>query len=208
MDDYDVPPTPSRFDLTFTTGSGPAQADATAAPGQVTAGRQDGVALSPECLAALSTQDCFDTGQNTQFTFTPTGSAKGWLMVSESGYSNVNLWPGECGAPRLFLHDFPAPCVTLHGIDASGATHAGERVCASEAGAPAPPLDASTDAGTRPDVALTSDTAARAADLPDAEVGCAFQRAGRSGAPLLVSALLAVGLLGARRREAHVAGRR
>ena len=41
-----------------------------------------------------------------------------------------NVWPGECGAPRLLGASLATPCVTLYGIDASGVAHAGEEVCA------------------------------------------------------------------------------
>jgi hypothetical protein len=120
---------PSRLDLTFRTGTGPALADPGAAPGQVSTLGQRNVALTSACNAVLWTQDCFDTGQSMHYLFTPTGSAEAWLMVSDSDVPIIDVWPAECGSPQYFMHDGAQPCVTLHGIDAIGATHAGERAC-------------------------------------------------------------------------------
>jgi hypothetical protein len=117
------------FELEFTTGSGPASPNASVAPGAVTTSRSSSFEGSALCRAALSTQDCFDTGQNTYFKFTPSADTVGWLIQSDAGYRPINLWPGECGAPQLFAHDSSSPCVTLHAIDAVGATHASQRVC-------------------------------------------------------------------------------
>jgi hypothetical protein len=122
------------LELAFTTASGPSAADPGAAPGAVTATSSPNYALSELCQAALNSQDCFDTGQNTYHEFTPTGHAVGWLVASNTALHSVNLWPGECGAPRLFDYDYNSPCVVLSGIDASGATHAGERVCVTSQG--------------------------------------------------------------------------
>jgi hypothetical protein len=118
------------FELRFTTGSGPASPDISVAPVAVTTSHARDYEASALCRAALNTQDCFDTGQNTYYEFTPSADAVGWVIQSDAGYRPINLWPGECGAPRLFGSDHSSPCVTLHAIDASGATHASERVCA------------------------------------------------------------------------------
>jgi hypothetical protein len=132
------------FELGFTTGSGPASPNAGVAPGAVTTSRSSSFEGSALCRAALSTQDCFDTGQNTYFKFTPSVDTVGWLIQSDSGYRAINLWPGECGAPQLFAHDSSSPCVTLHAIDAVGATHASQRVCSdpNDLDSPSGPNDA------------------------------------------------------------------
>ncbi|HWO14988.1 MAG TPA: hypothetical protein VNN80_36045, partial [Polyangiaceae bacterium] len=114
-------------ELSFTTGAGPAPSDPGAAPGHVEVEAKTDVQFSPLCGAVLQTQDCFDTGQDTHLTFSPSGTAEAWLIESESG--DVDFWPAECGAPDLFLHSMELPCVTLHGIDAAGAVHGGEPVC-------------------------------------------------------------------------------
>jgi hypothetical protein len=123
------------FELTFTTGSGPAAADPAAAPGDVVSSTSSERALSERCSAALWTQDCFDQGQDTYYQFTPSGEAKGWLLMSDSSFRPLNVWPGECGVPTLFGGSFRAPCATLYGIDAAGQVHAGQHVCA-ETGTP------------------------------------------------------------------------
>jgi hypothetical protein len=84
--------TPST--LSFTTGSTSLEPNPGAAPGPVDLSWHDSDDSSGLCLAALSTQDCFDTGQDTYFHFTPTtGSALGWLLVRD-GFDSllVHVW--------------------------------------------------------------------------------------------------------------------
>ena len=119
-----------NLQLRFTTGGGPASPEPGVAPGAVAPSQSSEYEATALCRAALNTQDCFDTGQNTYFAFTPSADALGWLIQSDAGFRPANLWPGVCGAPRLFGHDSASPCVTLHAIDAIGATYASERVCA------------------------------------------------------------------------------
>jgi hypothetical protein len=121
------------LELTFTTGAGPANVDPGAAPGVVVTSSSTEGMLSELCDTALWTQGCFDTGQDTYYRFTPSGSAKGWLLMA-NGFSQPRaVWPGECGAPTLFGGRYEAPCATLYGIDATGELHAGEEVCAPAA---------------------------------------------------------------------------
>jgi hypothetical protein len=135
LDNYGDPG--AVFELTFTTGNGPAAPDPGAAPGDVVTSSSFERALADSCKAALGTQDCFDTGQDTYYQFTPAGSAKGWILVSDSAYRPIAIWPGECEAPTLFRSSFSAPCATLYGIDASGELHPGQHVC-TEAATPVP----------------------------------------------------------------------
>jgi hypothetical protein len=125
------------FELTFTTGPGPAAADPAAAPGAIVPSSSAERQLSERCAAALWTQDCFDQGQDTYYQFAPSGSAKGWVLMTDSSYRPLNVWPGECGAPILFSDAFDGPCATLYGIDAAGQLHTGQHVCA-EAATPLP----------------------------------------------------------------------
>jgi hypothetical protein len=146
----------SSFELTFTTGSGPAAADASAAPGDIVPSSGPERALSERCNAALSTQDCFDQGQDTYFQFTPSGDAKGWVLMTDSSFRPLIIWPGECGAPTLFDGSHRAPCATLYGIDAAGQLHAGQHVCAETGTSPdqsasGPGEPPSTVAAPRPD---------------------------------------------------------
>jgi len=196
----------ASFELTFTTGDGPAAADLSAAPGRVTPTSYrevQGAPLSPACLAALSTQDCFDVGQDTYYEFAPTGHAVGWLIASESSFRSVNLWPGECGSPRLLGNSADVPCVTLHGIDASGVAHAGERVCGIYPGeGPDLPLPRAQPTGA-PGVVLApasaasdeaaGESAAPVQASPEAS-GCALPRAPNVGSCWWALALL--GLVG------------
>lgn len=125
------------FELTFTTGPGPAAADPASAPGAIAASSSAERQLSERCAAALWTQDCFDQGQDTYYQFAPSGNAKGWVLMTDSSYRPLNVWPGECGAPILFGDAFDGPCATLYGIDAAGQLHPGQHVCA-EAATPLP----------------------------------------------------------------------
>lgn len=180
----------ASFELTFTTGDGPAAADANAAPGVVTARsypENDAPALAAVCQAALETQDCFDQGQDTYYEFAPSGQAVGWLVASEDSWRSLNIWPGECGPPRLLGLSLTTPCVTLYGLDASGVVHAGEEVCAvypgegndlllprpTPAGTPGvvlPPASSSSDASEGESTAVA--TAAPSA----ASAGCGLGR--------------------------------
>jgi hypothetical protein len=138
------------FELTFTTGAGPAAPDPTAAPGDIVPSSSSERPLSERCSAALWTQDCFDQGQDTYYQFTPSGNAKGWVLMTDSSYRPLNVWPGECGAPILFTNAFDGPCATLYGIDAAGQLHAGQHVCA-EAATPLPrPSQPTAAANDRP----------------------------------------------------------
>lgn len=134
LGDPQNPDAPRSFERSFTTGAGPVASDPGAAPGNVRGYAEREVSLSPLCQAVLDTQDCFDTGQDTHYTFAPSGTAKAWLIQSEDSYRGVDVWPAECGTPELFLHSGELPCVTLHGIDAAGNVHAGERTCTQTLG--------------------------------------------------------------------------
>jgi hypothetical protein len=142
------------IDLTFTTGAGPAAADPVAAPGDIVPSSSVERALSERCNAALATQDCFDQGQDTYYQFTPSGSAKGWVLMTDSSYRPLNVWPGECGAPTLFGSAFDGPCATLYGIDATGQLHAGQHVCA-EASTPLPDRSTGNPEDSPPAPAMT-----------------------------------------------------
>jgi hypothetical protein len=183
-----------RFELTFTTGSGPAEADADAAPGVVTASsfpENDVPALAPLCQAALNTQDCFDQGQDTYYEFSPSGEAAGWLIASQDSVRSFNVWPGECGAPRLLGLSLATPCVTLYGIDASGVVHRGEEVCAAHPGEgddllrpSAPPAGTPgvvLPASTRADEAEDERPAPAAPATPAASAGCSLERSRDAG---------------------------
>lgn len=122
------------FEVSFTTGADPAALDFGADPGTVTARAQREVTLSPLCEAVLQTQDCFDTGQDTHFTFEPSGSAEAWIIESGDSLSQYNLWPAACGTPELYLHSSARPCATLHGIDIGGKVHGGQSVCTQTLG--------------------------------------------------------------------------
>jgi hypothetical protein len=128
--DVQGPSEDSVLKLTFTTGIGPAAADPNAAPGKVTTSSsfEDYDAPAFLCQAVVSNQGCFDTPPNLHYELEPSGNAGGWLIVSNA-LPRAILWPGECGAPHL-VSEGGQPCVTLYGIDASGAPHAGEEVCA------------------------------------------------------------------------------
>ena len=211
------------FELTFTTGAGPAAADAAAAPGDIVPSSSAERALSERCAAALWTQDCFDQGQDTYYQFAPSGNAKGWVLMTDSSYRPLNVWPGECGAPTLFGDAFDGPCATLYGIDAAGQLHTGQHVCA-EAATPlrdrgTPNTADSPSAG--PVNPPEGEATAAATDTPDRETsrgsatnpvqssrsgGCSLPRA--SSEPALAGAL-ALGLslvaLARRRRSAPAA---
>ena len=212
------------FELSFTTGGGPAAPDPGAAPGAVTASHAFELGLSSRCQAALNTQDCFDTGQNTYYAFTPTNRAVGWVVVSDSGFRPINLWPGECGAPLLFGSDRVGPCATVYGIDPSGSPHPGERVCAvtptyvtdveivprlppsqGNPGVVLPPLsenDTSNNAAAAIDAGLNG-----SARTPSSSAGCSLAHARGAKAalwPVLLLGLVASCRSGARRRRSDV----
>ena len=44
---------------------------------------------------------------------------------------DIELWPGDCGAPRIYLSAANAPCLRLHGFDATGSLHTGTWSCFS-----------------------------------------------------------------------------
>jgi hypothetical protein len=211
------------FELTFTTGAGPAAADPAAAPGDVVSSSSLERQLSERCSAALWTQDCFDQGQDTYYQFTPSGSAKGWLLMTDSSYRPLVVWPGECGAPTLFRGGFDAPCATLYGIDGAGQLHAGQHVCAE---ASTPPPDRSTGSTDEPPAAgparpSTAEPTATSSDTTNRETsrgsatnpvqssssgGCSLPRARTERA---LDAALALGLslaALARRRRSRLAG--
>jgi hypothetical protein len=121
------------YPVTFTTGDGPSAPDPGADPGALELSSfVDPLDIdfdSPTlCDDAVLAQGCFDAGESTFFVATPTGSAAlGWIIESEQ--NGTHLWPGSCGAPRLFLWASPAPCIRLHGIDAAGGLHSGSAEC-------------------------------------------------------------------------------
>lgn len=182
------------LELSFTTGRGRAAASSCAAPGNVTPTSSLEYAASAQCEDALSTQDCFDTGQSTYYEFAPTGRAVGWVIASrDSSFDSIDLWPGECGAPRLFRNESNPPCVVLYGIDASGATHAGQEVCAAGA--------ALTDAGAPPDAGASGTVLGPAAascdepgEITTSSSGCTLGPTPNAGSPPWALALL--GLFG------------
>jgi hypothetical protein len=208
------------FELTFTTGAGPAVADPAAAPGAIVPSSSSERPLSERCSAALSTQDCFDQGQDTYYQFAPSGTAKGWVLMTDSSYRPLNVWPGECGAPVLFSDSFDGPCATLYGIDAAGQLHPGQHVCA-EAATPLPganPSPPQEPPATGPSSPPAVEATAAATDTPDPvtsrgsatnpvqgsrTAGCSLPAAPSERALHAALALgLSLALLGRRRRSA------
>jgi len=130
-----------HVEQTFTTGNGPAEPQPGAAPGAVTTSRRADSDFAPPdfCYRVLWAQDCYDSGQDTHFSFEPSGSAEAWLVRHDPEYGQAPLlWPAECGAPDVFAQASSNPCVTLSGIDQMGALHEGQSVCAPAAVAAEP----------------------------------------------------------------------
>jgi len=102
----------SSFEIRFRTGDGPA----TKLPAVPVAGvqRASGYDQSP-CPDVVRAQDCFDTGQDTLFTFDVSDPrAIGWLIRNE-------VWPARCGKPSYYgYHAPPQPCFDVRAIGTGG----------------------------------------------------------------------------------------
>lgn len=183
------------IELTFTTGAGPAPDDPAAAPGEVVASSSAESPLSGRCTSALWAQGCYDQFEDTYYRFAPSGSAKGWVLMTDNFDA---LWPGEC-APTVFSYAGAGACGTLYGIDAAGQLHAAQHVC-SEAAAPVPDESPSSTpaapaAAPQPapegEPVASANEAAAAEPTPGsaldparsrAEAGCSLLPAGSAGA--------------------------
>ena len=203
---------PKTLELSFTTGAGGLQADPGAEPGAMRLAIGASDLLSPACNAAVAAQDCFDAGQDTFFVMHPSGAARGWLIERASGENRLfDLWPGECGAPRLYSSSSDPPCVRLHGLDAAGSVHPGVWSCFPAVGdagvAPADGVDEASFAPGEPPGRRDG-----AIDTVRSAEGCTVSGIGRQPSAasfaLLALALGAVARTRAARRSASLGGRR
>jgi len=200
---------PVHFEQSFSTGSGPADAQPAAAPGAVTASRQahSEWPRSDFCDSVLWAQGCYDTGQDTHFLFEPEGSATAWLIREDDGPQGARvpvLWPAECGTPNLFAHSSEQPCVTLSGIDRAGILHKGQSVCAPEVAVAEPAMAPPIEPPPPLDV-TTSPSAASSATASPHVGGCSLRTSPTSCTRPLLGALLVLALAVSRRRSAPAA---
>jgi len=208
----------AHFELSFSTGAGPAEPDPSANPGAISFSRfaRTGRTLSRFCESVLQAQDCFDTGQNTHFVFEPEGMATAWLIREDRDHGPApRLWPGICGAPDLFANDFSRPCVILSGIDRVGALHEGQRFCTPPPSAAEIPDDSSamTEAATpvvspveptplpATDIASPIDVAPTVPSSSSHVGGCSLAPSHSSPTGAVAAALVALALAIVRRRK-------
>jgi hypothetical protein len=115
---------PTSATFRFTTAIGPQPA---MAPGQT-----DGVAiqslpsrsLDPLCQGALNAMACNDTGQDAHLVFHTTDRPLLWLVepqpVIVGETPTTTFWPGSCGDPDVFTHQFDQRCYNLVAADQIG----------------------------------------------------------------------------------------
>ena len=101
---------PTVFEIRFRTGDGPV----TQLPAVPVSGVQRTGYAQATCPEVINAQACFDTGQDTLFTFDVTeASAIGWLVHRQ-------LWPARCG-PAYFSYSAPPnPCFEVRAIGSGG----------------------------------------------------------------------------------------
>jgi hypothetical protein len=83
--------------------------------------------LSPRCAEAVAAMDCFDTGQNTHLIFNTDASPVAFFVSSRSLPWNMS-WPGQCGAPEVFVRECAGP-YTIYAVSATGETSVSEVDC-------------------------------------------------------------------------------
>jgi len=115
--------------LHFRTGSGPMASDppdAEPSPALEEGERQ----LTETCARVLGAGDCYDTGQDTHLTLRTSQAPLAWTVefLSEEGRTQwIDLWPGTCGSPEIYVHATDDRCYRLTAYNEIGeATVAGE----------------------------------------------------------------------------------
>lgn len=135
----------NELSFSFTTGAGPAASGPPAGPairGVTATPARD---LSPMCAAAVSAMDCFDTGQDTHLIF-DTDAKPVLFFVTGPEIPWAMLWPGECGAPEIFVGECSGKH-TIYAVSATGEASTQDVGCSTTAGPGGPGAKPATGDG-------------------------------------------------------------